>query len=265
MHLTFPYDGKLLFSGTSTSTNTKTPENLFWNPAGMGKNSYLASVFNYSGLIFGSLGKIWEFNSVNFGLGVQLMRSETMVKTSATGTSIGTFNYQSTVPLIAANVEIDQFTIGGKILLPYTTVDEYKSYGLGTDIGAIYSLNDLFSFSAYLRNFGWELKSFLSEKEKFPMDIRLGELLKNDKIALSLEYSSLFGPCFSISYNFNKIIGLTVGYNSRIGNFSGIKTSKLAGFSFGLNIKHGKINIAVGTVMSGPEGISETISISFIP
>ncbi|MEJ2307106.1 MAG: hypothetical protein P8Y62_05550 [candidate division WOR-3 bacterium] len=264
-HLTLPYNGKLLLSGTAASSNTEKPENLFWNPAGMGGNAYLASAFNYSGVLFGSFGKTWKFNSTNLGLGVQLMSSETLTKTSPTGTPIGTFNYQSAIPLIAGNFEIKKFIIGAKILFPYTTVDEYKSYGLGADLGVIYSLNDIITFSTYLRNFGNEIEPFISEKEEFPVDIRLGGLLEKDKSAFSLEYSSLLGICSFFSYDLNKILGFTIGYNSKIAKFNGIETSALKGFTFGVNIKYKKMTISAGILMSGPEGLAETISICFIP
>ena len=263
-HLTLPYNGKLLLSGTAASSNAEKPENLFWNPAGMGGNSYLASAFNYSGILFGSFGKTWEFNSTNLGLGVQLMSSETLTKTSPVGTPIGTFNYQSAIPLIAGNFEIKKFIVGAKILFPYTTVDEYKSYGLGADLGAIYYLNDLFSFSAYLRNFGKEIEPFLSVKEEFPTDIRLGGLLEKDKTSFSLEYSSLLGICSSFSYDLNKTIGFIVGYNSKIAEFNGTEAFALKGFTFGVNINYKKMTISAGALMSGPEGLAETISISFI-
>ena len=81
----------------------------------------------------------------------------------------------------------------------------------------------------------------------------------------SLEYSTLLGVCSSVSYDFNKILGLNIGYNGKIGKFSGIETSNLAGTSFGVNIKYRKINLSLGTIMCGPQGLSETISISFIP
>jgi hypothetical protein len=262
--LTMPYDGKVFSFGTAFSANKEVPENLFWNPAGMGKNAYIASAFTYSGLIFGSFGKIWERNSFNLGVGVQLLRSESMTKTDVMGNSLGSFNYQSATPVIAGNLEIKRCIIGTKILLPYTAVDEYQSYGLGIDIGAIYSLNELLSFSVYVRNFGKQIKAFLTEKEDFPVESRLGGLLKSDKTMFSLEYSTLLGVCSSISYDFNKKIGFTAGYNGKIGRFSGIEESKLAGLSFGINIKHNKINVSLGTIMCGPAGLSETISISFI-
>ncbi len=264
-YLTMPYDGKVFSSGTAFSANKEAPENLFWNPAGMGKNSYIASAFNYSGLIFGSFGKIWERNSFNLGMGAQLMRSESMNKTNMMGESTGAFNYQSVVPLIAGNIAFDKLHIGAKVFFPYTTVDEYQSYGFGVDVGSIYSLNKLLSFSVYVRNFGKQIKAFLTEKESFPVESRLGGLAKSDKMMFSLEYSTLLGICSSISYDLNKIIGLTAGYNGKIGKFDGLETSELAGLSFGVNIKHQKINISLGTIMCGPQGLSETLSISFIP
>jgi hypothetical protein len=264
-YLTIPSNGKIFSSGTAFSANKAAPENLFWNPAGMGENAYIASAFNYSGLIFGSFGKIWERNSFNLGMGIQLLRSESMTKTNMMGESIGTFNYQSAVPLIAGNIEMNKFLIGIKALLPYTTVDEYQSYGFGVDVGSIYSPNELLSFSVYVRNFGKQIKSFLTEKESFPVESRLGGLIQSDRMMFSLEYSTLLGICSSVSYDLNKIIGFTAAYNDKIGKLSGIETSNLAGISFGVNIKHQKINISLGTIMCGPQGLSETLSISFIP
>ncbi len=267
--LAMPYYGKVFSSGTAFSANKEAPENLFWNPAGMGKDAYIASAFNYSGLIFGSFGKIWKFNSYNLGLGAQLFHSEGIDITNEMGEATGVFYYQSAVPLIAANMEMNKFLVGAKVFFPYITVDEYQSYGLGMDIGGIYSLNELLSFSVYVRNFGKQIKAFVTEKESFPVESRFGGLLKSDRMTFSVEYSTLMDMCSSISYDLNKIFGLTVGYNSRIGQFSAtetdIETSSLAGTSFGINIKYSKINISLGTIMCGPQGLSETISISFIP
>ena len=264
-YLTLPYNGKVFSAGTAFSTNKGAPENLFWNPAGMGKNAYIASSFNHSGLIFGSFGKIWERNSFNLGIGVQLMRSEGMTKTNMMGDSLGSFYYQSATPVIAGNLAIKRCIIGTRILLPYTTVDEYQSYGLGIDLGGIYNVNELLSFSVCVRNFGRQIKAFLTEKESFPVESRFGGLLKFDKSMFSLEYSSSFGICSSISHDFNKKIGFTVGYNGKIGQFSGIETSNFTGLSFGIDIKHRRINVSLGTIFTGPEGLSETISVSFIP
>jgi hypothetical protein len=263
--LTLPYNGKVFTFGTAFSTIKKEPENLFWNPAGMGKNAYITSAFNYSGLICGSFGKTWELNSSNLGIGVQLMRSESITKTDITGASTGSFNYQFVVPVIAGNTEIDKFLIGAKALLPYTTVDEYSSYGFGIDIGGIYSLNELLSFSVYIKNFGKQIKSFVSEKENLPIESRFGGLLEHNKIMLSLEYSSLLGVCSSISYDFNENFSFTFGYNDGIGRFNRIETSKLSGSSFAINIRNHSLNASIGAILCGAEGISKTLSISFIP
>lgn len=264
-YLTIPSNGKIFSSGTAFSANKAAPENLFWNPAGMGKNAYIASAFNYSGLIFGSFGKVWESNNHNLGLGVQFLRSNGMNKTNMMGEITDVFHYQSAVPLIAGNTVFDKLQIGAKVFFPYTTVDEYQSYGFGVDIGSIYSLNELLSFSVYVRNFGKQIKAFLTEKESFPVESRLGGLILSDKMMFSLEYSTLLGICSSVSYDLNKIIGFTAAYNDKIGKLSGIETSNLTGLSFGVNIKHQKINISLGTIMCGPQGLSETLSISFIP
>ncbi len=264
-HLTMPYNGKIFSYGTAFTSIKEEPENLFWNPAGMGKNAYITSVYDYSSMIFGSFGKIWELKSFNIGTGVQLMRSEGITKTDMTGDSTGIFHYQSVIPVIAGNLKINKYIIGAKILLPYTTVDEFQSYGAGIEIGSIYNLNELFTFSCYIRNFGKQIKAFLTEKESFPVEIRLGGLTNYNNIKFSLEYSSQFGPCSFISYDLNKKIGFTAGYNRKFSNFNSIQTSKLAGSSFAVNIKHRSIYVSLGAIFSGPEGICKTLSISIIP
>jgi hypothetical protein len=266
--LTLPYNGKVFTSGTAFSTIKEEPENLFWNPAGMGKNAYITSAFNYSGLIFGSFGKIWELNSFNLGVGIQLMRSESITKTNVTGATTGSFNYQSAVPVISGNMQINKFIIGAKALVPYTIVDEYNSYGLGIDIGGIYSLNELLSFSVYIKNFGKEIKSFVTEKENLPTESRFGGLLEYNKIMFSLEYSSLLGECASLSYDVNKNFSFTAGYNSKIGKIGKLEridSSVLSGFSLGINVKHHSLNASIGAIFCGAQGISKTLSISFIP
>jgi hypothetical protein len=263
-HLILPYNGKVFTSGTAFSTNKEEPENLFWNPAGMGKNAYIVSAFNYSDLM-GSFGKILKLNSFNLGVGVQLISSESMIKRTTTGDSIGVFTYREAVPVIAGNMEINKFIIGAKAFLSYTTVDEYTSYGAGIDLGGIYSPSELLSFSFYLRNFGKQVTSFVSEKEYFPVDFRFGALLNLNKKKFSLEYSSLLGICSSISYDFDKKFGFTAGYNTKIGNFQGIDSSFLSGFSFAIDIEYHKIEISIGGIVSGPLGISKSLSISFLP
>jgi hypothetical protein len=174
------------------------------------------------------------------------------------------FNYQSAVPLVAANMQMSKFLIGAKLFFPYIMIDEYRSYGLGIDIGGIYSPNELLSFSIYVRNFGKQIKAFVTEKESFPVEARFGGLLKLDKMRFSLEYSNIMNICSSISYDINKMLGLNIGYNSKIGKFDNIDSSILTGVSLGLNIKYRKINLCAGAVMCGPQGLSETLSISFI-
>ena len=264
-YLTLPYNAKIFYHGTAFSTIKNEPENLFWNPAGMGENAYIASAFDYSDNIMGTFGKTWEKNTFNFGLGIQFIHSETMDRTDMMGNITGTFNFQSATPVIASNWETNKYIIGGKAFFPYTAVDEYVSYGLGIEIGGIYTLNDMLSLSLYIRNFGKQIKAFLTEKENFPLESRFGGLLIKDNLSFSLEYSSKFKLCSFASYNINKILGINIGYNGKTGELNGIETSNISGFSFGANIKHKSINISIGSVFNGPQRLSKTLSISFIP
>ncbi|MEO0293794.1 MAG: hypothetical protein ABIN61_06200 [candidate division WOR-3 bacterium] len=262
-NLNLPYNGKVLSYGTSFSAK-EAPENLFWNPAGMKGEAYVVSAFNCSGLILGSLGKLWDRESFSLGLGIQLMNSGKMIKREEDGDSIGIFNYQFISPFLGGKIRIKRANLGMRVLFPYTYVDEYNSFGLAMDLGLIYSFKEEVIFSFCVKNLGREINPFLVERERFLREYRFGGILKFGEMDFSFEYSSIFTLCSSISYNFNKDFSLIIGYNGEKKRFEEVNSYILSGFSFAGDIKCGKIRFCIGSVFSEPLGLSTLASISLI-
>ena len=166
--LQVPVHSRIIYSGSAFSSYSSQAENLFWNPAGMEKEGYLSSVYNYSQITFGCIGLVREIGSFHLGTGIMFMNSGDLAKTDMTGTPHGNFSYYSLIPMLAGEYKIGDFNIGGKICVPYSKTDIYDSYGLGLDIGIIYDIRERFAFSIYIRNLGIQIDEFVNERESFP-------------------------------------------------------------------------------------------------
>ncbi|MEA1912311.1 MAG: hypothetical protein U9N06_00540 [candidate division WOR-3 bacterium] len=262
--LSVPAHSRIVYFGSAFSSYQDERGNLFWNPAGMGKRGYLASIYSYSDLIFGSFGTIQKFDDFTLGAGLQFLNSGDMTKTNMMGDSLGKFSYYSFVPVIAGKYRMGRFNLGGKLIFPYSSADDYNSFGAGMDLGIIYELNKSFSFSLYGRNIGRQIDEFVSKRENFPSEFRLGSLYNWENVGFALEYSIPFGFCSSLSFILNRNFEMAIGYNYGLKDLSNDRSLfALSGLSFGIRVRYRDIVIDLGSVLYGPFGISKTIAIGY--
>jgi len=262
--LSVPVHGRVIYSGSAFSSYTGEPENLFWNPAGMGKEGYLTSTHNYSGVTYGCLGVVKKVGDYRFGVGLQSLYTGDMIKTNSTGGSEGEFSYYSIVPILSTSYRKGGFAIGGKLVIPYSRTDVYTGYGVGVDVGVIYRANKNFSFSFYGRNIGKQISGFVSEQEDFPFEARFGGLYQRNEINFALEYSFPFGVSTSLNYGFNESFELIMGYNGGLRELrEGNGVDALSGLSLGFRTHYREIVIDIGAVSYGVLGISKTIAIGY--
>lgn len=258
-YLSVPNHSRIVYSGGAFSSYREQPENLFWNPAGVGGEGYISAIHNYSGINFSCIGGVKKINKIHLGIGLGYFYSGNIVETNSLGDSTGMYSYYSLSPLISGTYNSDDFSTGLKLFVPYTRVTEYSSYGIGMDVGIQYSILENLTLSLYGKNIGFMIGGS-TDNETFPDEYRTGVLYNLNSLNISLEYSSLFDFSTSLQYKINHNIDLTLGYNHglkdlRNGGDPG------AGFSFGLNFKIKKINIDLGVVSYGPLGISRTIAL----
>lgn len=262
--LSVPVHSRIVYSGSAFSAYGGEVENLFWNPAGMGGEGYISSTHNYSGITYGCLGLVKKVGIFHLGAGITFINSGNIMKTDATGSSLGEFSYYSLVPTFSIGYEMGRIKVGGKVIIPYSKTDIYDSYGLGIDLGLIYEIHEQLSFSAYVKNIGIQLNEFVTEKEDFPAEVRLSSLYRWDRYSFSIEYSYPLGFSTSIISSFNKSFELIVGYNGGLRELNKAgDLDAITGLSVGFRFYYKKIILDIGAVSYGALGISKTIAINW--
>lgn len=111
-----------------------------------------------------------------FGVGVQYLNGGEFIQADELGYHLGTFTVNElAVNLTYAKTFDSLFTIGSTIKPVYSQLDQYKSFGLLMDIGAVYNFNNgLTSVSLLLRNFGAQITTYNQETENVPFEIQAG-------------------------------------------------------------------------------------------
>lgn len=262
--LSVPIHSRIIYSGSAFSSYGEQVENLFWNPAGMGGEGYISSVHNYSHITYGCIGLVRKVGDFHLGIGVMFLNSGGLIKTDVMGAPLGEFSCYSIVPILAGEYEKGKIMMGGKLSIPYSTIDIYNSFGLGLDLGMIYEVFEHFSFSIFGRNIGIQLNGFVTEKENFPFEVRIGTLYRWDRFNFALEYSYPFGFSTSLVSSFNENFELILGYNNGLRELNKPGTSDaITGLSLGFRLHYRKIVIDLGAVSYGVLGISRTLAIGY--
>ncbi|MBK6564545.1 MAG: type IX secretion system protein PorQ [Saprospiraceae bacterium] len=92
------------------------------------------------------------------------------------GISEGNFSAGETALIIGASKSIkDKLMLGVNVKSIFSSFETYNSFGLATDIGAIYFIDSAYSsLGLVVRNLGGEISSFNAKNASAPLDIQLG-------------------------------------------------------------------------------------------
>jgi hypothetical protein len=99
------------------------------------------------------------------------------IETNNLGEEIGEFKARDYNLGISFSKPVnDYFNVGISLKNIYSSLETYKSYGIGGDIGGSYlSKNKTFSAGAVISNFGSQIVSYTSgNKEQFPYELKAG-------------------------------------------------------------------------------------------
>ena len=103
------------------------------------------------------------------------------------GNETGTFSGgESALSLgYATRIGRTDFYIGGNLKLITSKLEQYSSFGVAVDIGAIY-INEKINFNAALvvRNFGTQIKTYAGQQEPLPLEIDLGFSQKLENVPI---------------------------------------------------------------------------------
>jgi hypothetical protein len=112
-----------------------------------------------------------------FAAGIHYINYGSFIAADETGLITGSFKASEYAVNLMYSREIDSsFTVGITLKPIYSSLENYQSYGLATDLGLSYhSTNQLFVASLVLRNIGFQLRSYYnSTQEPMPFEIEVG-------------------------------------------------------------------------------------------
>jgi hypothetical protein len=112
-----------------------------------------------------------------FAAGIHYINYGDFIAANEIGEITGNFKASEYALNLMYSKEIDSsFTVGINVKPIYSSLENYQSYGLATDLGISYhTANQLFVASLVLRNIGFQFKSYYdSQQEPLPFEIELG-------------------------------------------------------------------------------------------
>jgi hypothetical protein len=241
-------------------TYTDDPNVIFYNPAGIStidKKEVSACFGKYLlDINFGAASYAQKYKDLGwFGAGVKYINYGTFDYTDENMVTNGTFHANDLMVSAAySNYLYNVVNYGVTVKYIYSNIAQYSSSAIGFDFGFMYMIpSQNINIGFTINNVGQQLTSYISSKERLPLDVRLGlsKQLEHLPLRLNLSLSNLndsrykfldikrlkyfaIGGEFILSDN----VQARIGYNNqerqdlKTGDYIGI-----AGFSAGLGIQ----------------------------
>lgn len=154
-----------------------------WNPATLNDNLEGKLALNYSNYLTDiNIGSVSYANSLSRSLGVfyaniSYLNYGSFIGADEFGNEIGTFSANDIALTIGYSYRIarSDFYIGTNIKWISSNIENFNSYGFGTDVAILYNNpNYPFVVTLVARNIGLQLKSYNGTQENLPFKVALG-------------------------------------------------------------------------------------------
>ena len=164
-----------------------------WNPSTITSELDNQAALNYVDFLadvnYGSLAFAHMFNRRlgTFHAGITYVNYGTLIGADENGVETGTFKARDLSFQVgyAYNLPWDGFNVGATVKLISSSIENYTSSGIAADLGiSYYNENTPYHFTAVIRNIGYQIDAFDTEKEKLPLEIALGASYKLENIPL---------------------------------------------------------------------------------
>lgn len=277
-----------------------------WNPATINQNlenKLGVNYLNYLGDInYASASYAYMFNrhSGTFHTGVKYLNYGTFIGADEEGSETGDFNaFDFSFSIgYSYNFFRTDFYIGANVKLINSVIENYSSFGVGTDLGFMYyNEHNPFMATLVIRNLGYQISAYDETRENLPLQIALGFSYKLEKVPIKWHFTidnlqkwniSVSNPSNSesdfdgnetaekITFLDNTIRHLTFGaefftesaFNVRLGyNFRRSSELKLpeirtfAGLTAGFGINFSKFSVNYAFTKYHPASNSSTFSL----
>jgi len=278
-----------------------------WNPSTINKEmDNQASVSYVDFLADISYGSLSFAHLVNrrFGTlhaGITFVDYGKFIAADETGQETGTFKARDLAFSIGYSRQVftSDFYVGANLKLISSSIENFTSSGVAADVGLTY-FNDLkpYTFTAVIRNVGYQITAFDEVKESLPLEIAVGASYKLENVPLQWHVTidniqqwdvSVKNPSDSqttiggdtsndkISFVANAFRHLVVGaeffpdkgFNLRLGyNFRRARELRLtesrtfAGFTAGFGLKMGKLKLNYAFTKFHPASNTNTFTLN---
>jgi hypothetical protein len=266
-----------------------------WNPSVINENLDNQLAVNYSSyLSVINIGSISFAKRINRRFGtlqgsIKYVNYGTLIEADESGNITGSFSASDIAVSIgyAVNLPWTNLYAGANIKLINSSISNYSSTGIATDIGFLYhSPHQPFIITLVVRNIGTQISSFNNELEKLPLEVMLGGSyqLENVPVKWYLTIDNLQQWNVSVSNPSNQVsdiegsiteekvsflnnalrhfvvgvelfpkraINLRVGYNFRKSQeykLQNVRTFGGISFGFGLKMNNFKLNYSYSKV-----------------
>lgn len=249
-HLRIQPDARISGMGGASSGIVENTQAFFANPAGLAKEGMALSV-NYlpypGGVHIGSVMFKPTRNTpgpFRYSVGVFYLNSGTMIMTSPTNDSLGTFGYHAvTVGGTGAYEIVENLSLGANLKLNLGAADTNIQLAAGVDVGAVYeNLLPGLAIGLVVKNVAFEIKPFVSERSAIPVSIGGGVSYAGlENLTFALDVTKPLDAPLLVSGGAEYIpihpLALRLGYSSQgLAWRTGDEYDILAGFSAGLGI-----------------------------
>ena len=164
-----------------------------WNPSVINENLDKQLAVNYTSYLSGiNIGSVSyskrltrRFGSI-YG-GVNYINYGTLIGADEQGNETGNFTASDVAISVgyAFNIPWSNFYVGATVKIINSSIGDYSSFGLATDIGlSYYNLYKPYVFSLVIRNVGTQLKSYNGTIEKLPLEVMLGGSYQLENVPL---------------------------------------------------------------------------------
>jgi hypothetical protein len=179
-----------------------------WNPALINPDMHgqmsLSIAPLKDGILFGEASYSHTFNKAgSFLAGVKYVDYGSFQLTNAQAQVLGSFTAADYAFQFGYGYHLDSnWHFGASLKLINATYEQYTSWGLVTDLAAMYVIpKSRLSMVLMLRNFGTQLSTFDGEREPVPFEVRFGFSTRLKYVPLRLHFMLENLQKFDLTYN----------------------------------------------------------------
>ncbi|WP_457616835.1 type IX secretion system protein PorQ [Lutibacter sp.] len=169
-----------------------------WNPSTINvalDNQLSVNYMNYIAdlnLVSASFAHMVSRNFGTLHTGITYLNYGQFIEANEDGIETGTFTaYDLTFSVgYSYNIFKTDFYVGANIKLINSVIDNYTSFGIGSDFGLLYYNEYLpYVFTISIRNVGYQISTYDQNREKLPFQVALGMSYKLENVPIKWHFT----------------------------------------------------------------------------